>query len=116
MVEQPERNLDDVFHALSDRTRRAMLRDLASGQRTVTELAAPFAMSLAAASKHVKSLERAGLVTRTISGRTHYCRLNPDPLAEAQAFIAYYQQFWESRLDALAQMFETGAGNAEEAR
>ena len=67
----PEARLDAVFHALGDSTRRQMLRSLSGGQRTVGELAQPFDMSLAAASKHIKALEKAGLVRRTIQGRTH---------------------------------------------
>ena len=109
MVERMNVHLDSVFHALSDQTRRAMLRNLAAGERTISELAAPFDMSLAAASKHVKSLERAGLVARTIAGRTHTCRLNAGPLAEAQAFLRYYERFWTLRLDSLQEMFERTA-------
>jgi DNA-binding transcriptional ArsR family regulator len=105
MVEQSSPQLDHVFQALSDQTRRAMLVQLASSERTISELAAPFDMSLAAASKHVKSLERAGLVQRRIAGRSHICRLNPVPLAEAQAFLRFYEQYWSVRLDALAELF-----------
>lgn len=93
--------LDAAFQALSDPTRRAMLRALTLGERTVTELAAPFAMSLAAASKHVKALENAGLVRRTVQGRTHVCRLDPAPLAEAHAWLEHYHRFWDRKLDAL---------------
>lgn len=101
MVDFPSERLDDIFHALADPTRRAMLRSLAGQERTITELAAPFSMSLAAASKHVKVLERAGLVRRTVSGRTHRCRLAPLPLEAAQSWLSFYQQFWNDRLDAL---------------
>ena len=97
----PAARLDAVFHALGDATRRGMLRDLAVGQRTVGELAAPFDMSLAAASKHIKALEKAGLVRRTVRGRTHVCRLEARPLEDAHEWIAFYEQFWTSRLDAL---------------
>ncbi|WP_232823471.1 helix-turn-helix transcriptional regulator [Dyella sp. C9] len=93
--------LDDVFHALTDPTRRAMLRDLAGGERNIGELAAPFAMSLAAASKHVKVLERAGLVRRLVKGRTHLCRLEVAPLAAAGEWLRFYEPFWMDRLDAL---------------
>jgi DNA-binding transcriptional ArsR family regulator len=93
--------LDAVFHALSDPTRRSMLRRLLAGERTITELAEPCAMSLAAASKHVRVLERAGLVRRTIRGRTHRCRLEPAPLADARAWLERYRRYWTSRLDAL---------------
>jgi len=100
MVEQYSRELDRVFHALSDPTRRAMLRSLAEQERTVSELAAPFRMSLAAASKHVKVLEQSGLVRRTILGRSHVCRLEAKPLADAQSWLDFYERFWTGRLDA----------------
>jgi DNA-binding transcriptional ArsR family regulator len=93
--------LDAVFHALSDPTRRQMLRALADGERTVGELAAPFRMSLAGAAKHVKMLERSGLLRRTVEGRTHICRLEPAPLASANEWFRYYTRFWEQGLDAL---------------
>lgn len=93
--------LDGIFRALSDRTRRAMLRSLSQRECSVGELAAPFHMSLAAASKHIKVLERAGLVRREIWGRTHVCRLAADPLADVQQWLAFYEQFWNTRLDAL---------------
>ena len=96
-----EVRLDAVFHALGDATRRQMLRSLSGGQRTVGELAAPFDMSLAAASKHIKALERAGLVRRTIQGRTHLCRLEARPLEDAHEWIGFYQRFWGDRLDIL---------------
>jgi hypothetical protein len=79
MVELQTPQLDSVFHALGDATRRRMLRDLAGGERTVGQLAEPFAMSLAAASKHIKALENAGLIRREVRGRTHLCRLEPGP-------------------------------------
>jgi len=101
MVElQPER-LDSIFHALSDRTRRAMLRSLADGERSIGELATPFAMSFAGASKHVKVLEEAGLVHREVRGRRHVCRLDAAQLAEAEAWLRYYERFWTGRLDTL---------------
>jgi DNA-binding transcriptional ArsR family regulator len=93
--------LDAVFHALADPTRRAMVRTLAERERTVGELAAPHPISLAAASKHVKVLERAGLVQRTVQGRRHVCRLEPRPLAEASEHLRFYERFWNVRLDAL---------------
>jgi DNA-binding transcriptional ArsR family regulator len=105
MVEQQSEHLDSVFHALADPTRRAMLYSLAQGEHTVTELAEPFRMSLAAASKHVKTLERAGLVRRTVQGRTHVCRLDPGPLAEAHGWLRFYERFWNERLDALESLF-----------
>ena len=103
MVEYSPAQLDSLFHALSDHTRRRMLRSLGGQARSVGELAAPFQISLAAASKHIKVLERAGLVTRTVQGRTHLCRLQPEALAAGQEWIRYYEQFWNQRLDALAE-------------
>lgn len=101
MVELEAPRLDAVFHALGDATRRGMLRSLADGERSVGDLAAPYDMSLAAASKHIKALERAGLVRRRVVGRTHLCRLEAEPLENAHAWIAFYERFWTSRLDVL---------------
>ena len=101
MVELHAPRLDAVFHALGDATRRRMLRELAGGERTVGQLAEPFAMSLAAASKHVRALENAGLIRREIRGRTHLCRLDPGPLASAHDWLNFYERFWTDRLDAL---------------
>ena len=96
--------MNSLFHALGDATRRQMLRDLAAGERTVSELAQPFAMSLAAASKHIKVLEGAGLIRREVKGRTHVCRLEPGPLASAHEWLGFYERFWNSRLDVLEQL------------
>jgi DNA-binding transcriptional ArsR family regulator len=101
MVERDPVELDRVFRALADPSRRDMLRRLAAREHTVTELAEPFRMSLAAASKHVKTLESAGLLTRTVRGRTHMCRLEPAPLAEAFQWLTFYERFWKERLGAL---------------
>ena len=101
MVEYKTSQLDTIFHALGDATRRGMLAQLASGARTVSQLAEPFDMSLAAASKHIKALEAAGLVKRDVQGRTHVCRLHAGPLAHAHQWLAYYEIFWTNRLDAL---------------
>jgi DNA-binding transcriptional ArsR family regulator len=100
MVEQSP-DLDRVFRALGDGTRRAMLRRLSRQEHTVGELAEPFRMSLAAASKHVKALEQAGLVRRTVRGRTHYCQINPQPLAQADDWLRSYERLWTKRLAAL---------------
>jgi DNA-binding transcriptional ArsR family regulator len=101
MVEQQILKLDAIFHALGDATRRQMLRALAQGERTVTQLAEPFEMSLAAASKHIKSLEGAGLIRREVQGRIHICRLEASPLASASDWLRFYEQFWNARLDVL---------------
>jgi DNA-binding transcriptional ArsR family regulator len=97
--------IDDVFHALAHGARRDMLGRLSDRELTVGELAEPLAMSLAAASKHIKVLERAGLVQRTVEGRRHVCRLDPVPLASAAAWLRFYERFWSERLDALHIMF-----------
>ena len=104
MVELHAPRLDSIFHALGDATRRRMLQELAGGARTVGQLAAPFAISLAAASKHVRALERAGLIRREVRGRTHLCRLEPGPLASAHAWLGFYEHFWNERLDALERL------------
>ena len=104
MVELQTLEMNSVFHALGDATRRQMLRDLAAGERTVSELAQPFAMSLAAASQHIKVLEGAGLIRREVIGRTHVCRLEPGPLASAHEWLGFYERFWNSRLDLLEQL------------
>jgi DNA-binding transcriptional ArsR family regulator len=100
MVEQ-HAHLDAVFHALADPTRRAMLGQLAERELTIGELATPFSMSFAGASKHVRVLENAGLVTRTIQGRSHLCRLQAARLAEANEWLRRYERFWNDRLDTL---------------
>lgn len=105
MVEQNSTQLSAVFRALGDPTRREMLRRLTVGEQTVGELAEPFSMSLAAASKHVKVLERAGLVRRTVQGRTHHCRLDAAGLEEAQEWLAFYRRFWTERFNALDALF-----------
>jgi DNA-binding transcriptional ArsR family regulator len=107
MVESSAPELDVVFHALGDATRRRMLRELVSGERTVTQLAEPFAMSLAAASKHIKALENAGLIRREVRGRTHLCRLDPGPLASAHEWLNFYERFWTDRLDILERLLRT---------
>ncbi|MEA2844843.1 MAG: hypothetical protein QOG78_124 [Rhodospirillaceae bacterium] len=104
MVELQTPQLDSVFHALGDATRRQMLRDLTRGERTVGQLAQPFAISLAAASKHIKVLENAGMIRREVRGRTHLCRLDPGPLASAHEWLGFYERFWTRRLDALEQL------------
>ncbi|MEU8621616.1 metalloregulator ArsR/SmtB family transcription factor [Streptomyces sp. NPDC048623] len=98
--------LDAVFHALAHDARREMLRRLAAGDLTVGELAAPLQMSLAAASKHLKVLEQAGLVRRTATGRRHICRLRLEPLSSAVAWLRFYEHFWDERLDALQDAVE----------
>ncbi len=81
-----------------------MLRELTQGERTVSQLAEPFEMSLAAASKHIKALENAGLIHREVRGRTHMCRLAAAPLADAHDWLSFYERFWTDRLDALERL------------
>lgn len=104
MVELEASRLDTVFHALGDATRRKMLRELADGERTVGQLAEPFSISLAAASKHIKALEHAGLIRREVRGRTHFCHLAPGPLASAHSWLSFYERFWIERLDVLERL------------
>jgi len=108
MVDQQLPKLDAIFHALGDATRRRMLGELAHGERTVSQLAEPFEMSLAAASKHIKALERAGLIRREILGRTHLCRLDASPLASASEWLGFYEHFWNTRLDVLEGLLRGG--------
>lgn len=96
-----EASLDRVFHSLADPTRRSMLAALTRGPCSVGQLAAPHEMSFAAASKHVKVLEAAGLLQREVRGREHVCHLSASPLAAAHDFLAAYATFWAARLDAL---------------
>lgn len=101
MVEESSEQLDAVFHALADPTRRAMLDRLAEGALAVGQLAAPFDISLAAASKHVQVLERAGLLRREIRGRTHICTLDAGPMYAGVEWMQHYEKFWTERLEVL---------------
>lgn len=94
-------HLSNTFAALADPTRRAILARLASGETSVTELAEPFAMSLPAVTKHLKVLERAGLITRGRQAQWRPCKLDAAPLREASDWVAQYRQFWEQRFDRL---------------
>jgi DNA-binding transcriptional ArsR family regulator len=105
MVEKSSR-LDAVFGALSDPTRRAMLQALARQPRTIGELAAPFDISLAGASKHIQVLERAGLIQRDVQGRVHTCRIDARPLHAGAEWIRHYERFWNQKLDALQTLLE----------
>jgi DNA-binding transcriptional ArsR family regulator len=91
--------LDRVFSALADPTRRAILRRLSDRPATINEIAKPFRVSLNAISKHVMTLERAGMLRREVRGRQHYCWIEPAPLREANEWLEHYRQFWERRLE-----------------
>ena len=108
MVELAPTQLDLVFHALADSTRRAIVQALAESKqpRRVSDLARPFRMSLAAVSKHLKVLEQAGLLIRRKRGTSHYLSLNPEALASAEEWLADYHRFWDDRLDELKHYLE----------
>lgn len=101
MVKHSSRVLDRTFGALSDPTRRRILEQLADGERCVTDLAKPYAISLPAVSKHLRVLESAGLVSRQRNGRVHSLKLEAAPMREAQQWIEDYRRFWESSFDRL---------------
>lgn len=112
MVEETEQ-VDQIFHALSNSTRRGMLRRLSRSACTVGELAEPADMSFAAASKHVQVLERAGMVNRRVKGRQHICTLSPKPLKEASDWLSFYERFWDESLDRLQAMLEADRDEPE---
>jgi DNA-binding transcriptional ArsR family regulator len=101
-----EDRLDATFHALADPTRRGMLANLALGAKSIGELAEPFAMTLAGASKHVKVLEDAGLIIRRKAGRTHVISIDAKPLEEAERWLRQWEKFWNVRLDRLEALIE----------
>ena len=105
MVEQ---RLDTTFRALADPTRRGMLANLALGAKSIGELAEPFDMSFAGASKHVKVLEDAGLIARRKQGRTHLISLEARPLEEAERWLRQWEKFWTTRLDRLEAAINSG--------
>src|ERR1041385_3970295 len=102
-----EERLDTTFRALADPTRRGMLATLALGEKSIGELAEPFAMSFAGASKHVKVLEEAGLIARRRVGRTHLISIDAKPLEEAERWMRQWERFWNSRLDRLQALVES---------
>ena len=107
MGEYQSKQLDGVFNALCDPTRRAILARLALGETSVTELAAPFEMSLPAVSKHLKVLERAGLISRGREAQWRPCKLEPEPLKEVDAWVGEYRKMWEARFDRLDAYLKT---------
>ena len=106
-----DRQLDAVFSALADPTRRAIVRRLASGEATVSELAHPFAMSFQAISKHLRVLEQAGLVHRSRRAQQRPCRLRPETLGEVSAWLGDYRQLWETSFDRLDQHLTNQEGS-----
>ncbi len=112
MVNNQDNTLSATFHALADPTRRAILARLAQGEERVSILAEPFAMSLPAISKHLKVLEGAGLIRRTVDGRIHRCRLAPEPLDAANGWIEEHRKLWQQQFDRLARFLEQTSGPA----
>lgn len=108
-----DNHLDVTFRALADPTRRGMLASLALGDKSIGELAEPFAMSFAGASKHVKVLEEAGLLERRKVGRTHLISLNAKPLEEAERWLRQWEKFWSGRLDRLEALLEADTDKKE---
>jgi DNA-binding transcriptional ArsR family regulator len=106
MVKSNAVRLDAIFHALSDSTRRAILRDVAAKEKTVGEVAKPFPMSLAAVSKHLKVLEAAELIARERRGSFQIVRLNAKSLRPAEQWLTFYEKFWSQRIDALQSYLE----------
>ncbi len=98
-------NLDSVFHALSDSTRRSILRSVSLGELSVSDVARPFQISLAAVSKHLNVLERANLIRRERRGSFQMVQINAVPMKEAEAWLSYYERFWNARLDEFEQHF-----------
>lgn len=108
-----EKRLDTTFHALADPTRRGMLASLALGEKSIGELAEPFDMSFAGASKHVKVLEDAGLIARRKVGRTHIIRIDAGPLEEAERWMRQWEKFWTMSLDRLQALVEADNGKCK---
>jgi DNA-binding transcriptional ArsR family regulator len=109
MVKSNTARLDAVFHALSDSTRRSILRDVSTGEKTVGEVARPYAMSLAAVSKHLKVLEDAELIARQRRGSFQLVKLRAKSLKPAEEWLAFYERFWNERIDALQSYLEDEA-------
>ena len=102
--------LESVFHALSDSTRRSILRDVAAGEKTVGQIAKPYRVSLAAISKHLKVLEKANLIRRRKEGSFWLVRIHAAPMKKAERWLAYYEKFWNQQLDALEKLLEREEG------
>ena len=103
-MQRDEQSLNEVYGALADPTRRAIFELLARSEATVGSIAERFPISLHGVSKHIKVLERAGLVARTVQGREHWLRISAAPLRQASAWMEHYREFWGGRLDALERM------------
>lgn len=113
MVLDQSPRLTRIFHALAHPARRAILRQLTSSERNLSELSKPLKMSFPAASKHVRVLERARLVRRRVVGRTHLCRIEGEPLAEANEWLEGYRNVWEANFARLDGLLEELKSNEE---
>jgi DNA-binding transcriptional ArsR family regulator len=113
-TERRSGDLSATFAALSDPTRRVILERLSRGDATPGELARPLRISWPAVTKHLRVLERAGLLQRRRNGRQHILTLEPGPMKQAHAWIATYRRFWEGSLDALADYLERGLGKTDD--
>jgi DNA-binding transcriptional ArsR family regulator len=113
MVNYSKSTLDDTFSALASPIRRGMLERLSQGWATVSELAAPYDVSPPAISKHLRLLERIGLIECRKRGRVHYCRLIPQPMQEAIDWLNFYKQFWEAQFDSLADFLAQEDGDRD---
>jgi len=110
-----EKRLDSIFHALADPTRRSILRDVSRGEKSVSEVARPFKLTLAAVSKHLNVLEAAELIARERRGSFQIVRLNPRELKPAEEWLAYYEKFWNTRLDSLQKYLDKNSkGESDE--
>ncbi len=115
MENQTSQKLDRIFYALSSPARREMVHLVARRAQTVSELAEPFSMSLAAVSKHVKVLEEAGIFRGTVEGRTHTCSVNSEALSLATGWLHFYERLWSDQFDALERALgEWGPGGGKE--
>jgi DNA-binding transcriptional ArsR family regulator len=106
-MQPPSTNLDRIFFALADPSRRRMLARLCDGSASIGELAAPLPISAPAVTRHVRVLEQAGLIRRNVHGRVHRCSLTRNGLQTAEEWLRYHRRFWESRLDAIGKLLET---------
>jgi DNA-binding transcriptional ArsR family regulator len=113
MVHYSQATFDRVATAIADPTRRKIIERLSRGPARISDVARPFSMSLTGFCKHVRVLERAGLLHRTVDGRRHVCQLRAAPLAQADAWLRWYEPFWPQRLDALDDLFREGGPNPE---
>lgn len=116
MQAHTETKLDRTLFAMADPTRRAIVRQLCAGEARVTEVARPHHMSLNAVSKHIRILERAGLVRRRRVGRDHFLTFDPEPLSEAREWIDRMRSFWNARLDALESLLKSDTSHTNQNR